>query len=68
MLAGQIKKLGQIKLIDHPEPELVKPGQVIFKPEMACLCGDRIVIFESNRPSEEMVVAQPLGTVLYGLR
>ena len=128
MLAGQIKKLGQIKLIDHPEPELVKPGQVIFQPDMACLCGsdspyfnknqpsyplpigmslhemvgtivcsnggklsagqkvlavplnhegifermaiseDRVLVFESNRPSEEMVIAQPLGTVLYGLR
>ena len=128
MLAGQIKKLGQIKLIDHPEPELVKSGQVIFQPEMACLCGsdspyfnenqssyplpigmslhemvgtivcsnggklsagqkvlavplnhegifermaiseDRVLVFESNRPYEEMVIAQPLGTVLYALR
>lgn len=128
MLAGQIKNLRQIELIDHPEPELVKPNQVIFQPEMACLCGsdspyfnkeqpsyplpigmslhemvgtvvcsnggnfrvgqrvlavppnhegifermviseDKVVPLESSCPSEEMVIAQPLGTVLYGLR
>ena len=128
MLAGQITQRRQIELIDHPEPVPGKSGEVVFQPEIACLCGsdipffagkhpeyplqvglslhemvgtvlwadgsrfregqkvlavptnhvgifERFVIAENfvvpldlRRPLEEMIVSQPLGTVLYGLR
>jgi threonine dehydrogenase-like Zn-dependent dehydrogenase len=128
MLAGQITQRRQIELIDHPEPAPGKPGEIVFQPELACLCGSDIPFFAAEhpeyplkvglslhemvgtvvwsdgtrfregekvlavptnhigiferfaisenfvvpldlrRPLEEMVVSQPLGTVLFGLR
>jgi threonine dehydrogenase-like Zn-dependent dehydrogenase len=115
-------------LIDQPEPAQGKSGEIVFQPEIACLCGsdvpyflakhpeyplqvglslhemvgtvlwadgsrfrqgqkvlavptnhvgifERFAITENfvvpldlRRPLEEMILCQPLGTVLYGLR
>ncbi|HET6962350.1 MAG TPA: zinc-binding dehydrogenase [Terriglobia bacterium] len=115
-------------MTDHPEPEPGKSGEIVFQPEIACLCGsdvpyfvakhpeyplqvglslhemvgtvlwadgsrfregqkvlavptnhvgifERFAITENfvvpldlRRPLEEMILCQPLGTVLYGLR
>jgi threonine dehydrogenase-like Zn-dependent dehydrogenase len=128
MLAGQITQQRQIELISHPEPVPGKSGEIVFQPEVACLCGsdvpyfvakhpeyplqvglslhemvgtvlwadgsrfregqkvlavptnhvgifERFAITENfvvpldlRRPLEEMILCQPLGTVLYGLR
>ena len=128
MLAGLITQRRKIELIDHPEPVPGKSGEIIFQPEISCLCGsdvpyfvaehpeyplqvglslhemvgtvlwadgsrfregqkvlavptnhvgifERFAISENlvvpldlRRPLEEMIVSQPLGTVLYGLR
>ena len=128
MLAGQITQQRKIELIDHPEPVPGKSGEIVFQPEIACLCGsdvpyflakhseyplqvglslhemvgtvlwadgsrfrqgqkvlavptnhvgifERFAITENfvvpldlRRPLEEMILCQPLGTVLYGLR
>src|SRR5262245_691100 len=128
MLAGQITRRRQIELIDHPEPTSGNPGEIVFQPEVACLCGSDVPYFagehsqyplqvglslhemvgtvvwadggrfregqkvlavptnhvglferfaisqnlvvplDLRRPLEEMIVSQPLGTVLYGLR
>ena len=128
MLAGQITQRRRIELIDYPEPVPGKSGEIIFQPEISCLCGsdvpyfvaehseyplqvglslhemvgtvlwadgsrfregqkvlavptnhvgifERFAISESlvvpldlRRPLEEMIVSQPLGTVLYALR
>ena len=128
MLAGQITQRRQIELIEHPEPVPGIFGQIVFQPEIACLCGsdtpyfaaehpeyplqvglslhemvgtvlwsdgirfqagqkvlavptnhvgifERFAISENlvvsldlRRPLEEMIVCQPLGTVLYALR
>lgn len=128
MLAGQIVQRRQIELISHPEPEPAKPGEIVFQPELGCLCGSDIPFFQAQhpkyplqiglslhemvgtvlwsdgtrfhagqkvlavptnhvgvlerlaisenlvvpldtrRPLEEMIISQPLGTVLYGLR
>ena len=128
MLAGQITQRRRIELTDHPEPEPGKSGEIVFQPEIACLCGsdvpyfvakhpeyplqvglslhemvgtvlwadgsrfregqkvlavptnhvgifERFAITENfvvpldlRRPLEEMILCQPLGTVLYGLR
>lgn len=128
MLAGQITQRRRIELIAHPELVPGTPGEIVFQPELACLCGSDIPFFAAEhaeyplqvglslhemvgtvvwadgsrfqagqkvlavptnhvgiferfaipeklvvpldlrRPMEEMVVSQPLGTVLYGLR
>jgi len=128
MLAGQITRRRQIELIDHPEPVPGTAGEIVFQPELGCLCGSDIPFFAAEhpeyplavglslhemvgtvlwadgsrfhegqkvlavptnhvgiferfaiseklvvpldlrRPVEEMIVCQPLGTVLYGLR
>lgn len=128
MLAGQITQRRRIELIDHPEPGPGQFGEVVFQPEIACLCGSDVPYFAAKhpeyplqvglslhemvgtvlwadggrfregqkvlavptnhvgiferfaiseklvlpldlrRPLEEMIIAQPLGTVLYGLR
>lgn len=128
MIAGQIVQRRQIELIDYPEPEQARSGEVIFQPEIASICGSDRPYFDDQQPSyplkvglslhemvgtivdyngekfkvgqrvlavppnhegiferrsisednvvpidsisslEEMVIAQPLGTVLYGLR
>jgi threonine dehydrogenase-like Zn-dependent dehydrogenase len=128
MLAGQIIQRRQIELIAHPEPVPGISGEIVFQPELACLCGSDIPFFAAEhpeyplkvglslhemvgtvlwadgsrflegqkvlavpthhvgiferfaisekqvvpldlrRPFEEMIISQPLGTVLYGLR
>ena len=115
-------------MIGHPEPVPGISGEIVFQPELACLCGSDIPYFAAEhpeyplrvglslhemvgtvigsdgtrfqagqkvlavptnhvgiferfaiseklvvpldlrRPLEEMIVSQPLGTVLYGLR
>lgn len=39
MLAGQITERRQIEPINHPEPMAGKSGEILFQPEVACLCG-----------------------------
>lgn len=128
MLAAQITQRRRIDLLDHPEPGSGQCGEIVFQPEIGCLCGsdlpyfaakhpeyplqvglsmhemvgtvlwsdgsrfregqkvlavptNHVGIFERfaiseklvlpldlRRPLEEMIIAQPLGTVLYGLR
>jgi len=128
MLAGLITQQRRIELIDHPEPLSGKSGEIVFQPELGCLCGSDIPFFAAQhteyplqvglslhemvgtvlssdgtrfhegqkvlavptnhvgiferfaitenfvvpldlrRPLEEMIISQPLGTVLYGLR
>ena len=128
MLAGQITRRRQIELIEYPEPAPGNAGEIVFQPEVACLCGSDVPYFAAEhpqyplqiglslhemvgtvvwadgsrfregqkvlavptnhvglferfaisqnlvvpldlrRPLEEMIVSQPLGTVLYGLR
>ena len=46
MLSSEIYAPGKIRLIDVPEPEPAKPsGQILFQPEMGCLCGSDIPFF-----------------------
>jgi len=44
---------GQVELVDIPEPELPSrdpdgPGQIIFQPTLACLCGSALPFFEGR--------------------
>ncbi|HUG90192.1 MAG TPA: zinc-binding dehydrogenase [Planctomycetaceae bacterium] len=55
MLAGHITAPGRIELIEVEEPRLPErtshaslPGEIIFQPELACLCGSDIPFFEHS--------------------
>lgn len=50
MLAGEIYGPKQIRLVDAPEPELDPggAGQIIFQPELTCLCGSDMLFFEQE--------------------
>ncbi len=47
MFAGQIIRPGQIELVDVPEPQLESDseGEIIFQPQMTCLCGSDLPYF-----------------------
>ncbi len=56
MLAGQINVPRKVELIDIPEPTLDPapgggdPGDIIFQPELACLCGSDMPFFQGGYP------------------
>jgi threonine dehydrogenase-like Zn-dependent dehydrogenase len=57
LLAGQIFAPGRIRLIEAPEPTLVGgpegangAGEIIFQPELACLCGSDLLFFDGDYP------------------
>ena len=55
MIAGDIYSSRKIRLIDVAEPKLApatdgQPGQIIFQPELGCLCGSDLVYFEADYP------------------
>lgn len=72
MLAGHIHAPKQIKLIDVPEPTLKDADgseeEIIFQPELACLCGSDLPFFEGGYEEFAPQVGQSLhemiGTVV----
>ncbi len=74
MLAGHIYAPRKIRLIEVPEPKLDAPGnaergrQIIFQPELGCLCGSDLPYFEGQAPEFPCEVGQSLhemiGTVV----
>ena len=75
MLAGQFREKGRIELIDVPEPVLEphspgegQPGEILFQPETACLCGSDLPYFNAEHPEFPGTVGHSLhemyGTVL----
>lgn len=73
MFAGEIYAPQKVRLIDWPEPTLNgrlpdAPGDIIFQPELACLCGSDLLFFEADYPEYPPVVGHSLhemiGTVL----
>ncbi len=52
MLAGQIFGVGDLRLVDTPEPKLDgAAGSIIFQPELGCLCGSDLPYFRDRQPS-----------------
>lgn len=54
MLAGQFVARGKVELVEIPEPTLPEQpekdaGQILFQPELACLCGSDIPFFDSEQ-------------------
>jgi len=53
VFAGQMPAPLQVKLVEIPEPELPVrdpqgPGQIIFQPHLACLCGSDLPFFQGS--------------------
>ena len=69
MLAGRITEPFRVDLIDVAEPVLPgEPGQILFQPELTCLCGSDLPYFDGQYRSEPHQVGHSLhemiGTVL----
>ena len=68
MLVGHIHAPRQIKLIEASEPELDGDDQIIFQPELACLCGSDEPYFSKDYEEFQPKVGQSLhemiGTVV----
>ena len=70
MLAAEIYAPRQIRMIDIEEPTLDNSaaGDIIFQPELACLCGSDLLYFEADNETYEPVIGHSLheliGTVV----
>ena len=69
MLAGRISQPFHIELVDVADPVLSgEPGQILFQPELTCLCGSDLPYFDGQYRTEPHEVGHSLhemiGTVL----
>ena len=72
MLAGEIYESKHIRLIDVPAPTRaeVGDGQILFQPELTCLCGSDLPYFEIDasdplyQPSLGHSLHEMIGTVV----
>lgn len=69
MLAGQFIGCRDLRLVEVAEPELPDasqtPGQMIFQPEMTCLCGSDLPFFDSEFEGHLIEYPQPVGMSLH---
>ncbi len=72
MLAGLISQSGKIDLVQHPEPVLgappsdpSQPGDIIFQPEITCLCGSDLPYFDGEFDGEEALFPRQPGHSLH---
>jgi threonine dehydrogenase-like Zn-dependent dehydrogenase len=72
LLAGDIYAPARIRLVDVPEPKLSPAtngkGEIIFQPELGCLCGSDLLYFDGDYPEYPIKVGHSLhemiGTVV----
>mgnify|MGYP002632630746 CR=1 FL=1 len=67
MIAGQFTERRRIELIEVEEPTLnsAETGQIVFQPEMTCLCGSDLPFFDSDFEGHEITYPQPTGMSLH---
>ncbi len=69
MLAGRLTSRRTIELCDLPEPELPsaddQPGQILFQPELTCLCGSDLPFFDGDFEGHTVTYPQPIGMSLH---
>jgi threonine dehydrogenase-like Zn-dependent dehydrogenase len=69
MLAGQFVGCRDLRLVEVPEPHLadssILPGQIVFQPEMTCLCGSDLPFFDSGFEGHPIEYPQPVGMSLH---
>ncbi len=69
MFAGEIHAPRQIRLIDVAEPTL-RPlpdgggGEILFQPELGCLCGSDLIFYERDYRAFETVVGHSLHELI----
>ncbi len=66
MLAGEIYEPQKIRLIDIDEPTLPEDsqGEILFQPELACLCGSDLTYFQKTYPEFPPRVGQSLHEMI----
>ena len=69
MLAGHLVSRRRIELAQIEEPKLpsadVSPGQILFQPEMTCLCGSDLPFFDNEYEGHPIQYPQPFGMSLH---
>ncbi len=69
MLAGHFVSRRQVQLVDIAEPVLPPaselPGQILFQPEMTCLCGSDLPYFDADFEGHPIPYPQPVGMSLH---
>jgi threonine dehydrogenase-like Zn-dependent dehydrogenase len=71
LLAGHIYAPRKIRLVEVPEPTLAESpsepaldGEIIFQPELGCLCGSDLPYFEGQAPEYPGEVGQSLHEII----
>ncbi len=67
MIAGQFTSRRKVQLIEVDEPTLSDdtPGQIVFQPEITCLCGSDLPFFDGDFEGHEIKYPQPAGKSLH---
>ena len=69
MLAGHFVSRRQVQLVEIDEPQLPTAesacGQIIFQPEMTCLCGSDLPYFDGDFEGHSISYPQPIGMSLH---
>lgn len=69
MLAGHLTQRRTLELVDIDEPTLPaaskQPGQMIFQPELTCLCGSDLPFFDGDFEGHDIPYPQPIGMSLH---
>jgi threonine dehydrogenase-like Zn-dependent dehydrogenase len=64
VFAGEIYQPRQVRLVDVPEQVLDEPGEILFQPELACLCGSDLLYFEGDYPEYPPRIGQSLHEMI----
>lgn len=71
MLAGQIYAPRKIRLIEVPDPHLeshvddpAHQGEILFQPQLGCLCGSDLPFFDGQDPEYPCEVGQSLHEII----
>ncbi|HUG70616.1 MAG TPA: alcohol dehydrogenase catalytic domain-containing protein, partial [Pirellulaceae bacterium] len=64
MFAGHMYEPKKVKLVDVPEQSLEGEGEILFKPELACLCGSDLLYFEGDYHEHMPKIGQSLHEMI----
>ena len=71
MYAGEIYAPKKVRLIDVPEQTLdeldegrAAGGEILFQPELACLCGSDLLFYEADYPEYQPEIGQSLHEMI----
>lgn len=67
MFAGRFKSRRQIEIIDVPDAELTPggSGEILFQPELVCLCGSDLPFFDGDFEAHEVPYPSEVGKSLH---